>query len=92
MRKVVEKTKQQVKETKEAVFIQSFTLVNGAFALVAALAWNEAVKALIERVFPAGSDLVSKFIYAIGITVFVVFITRYLKQIETRFKQEPEQK
>lgn len=85
MGKVVEKTKKNVKETQVAVFSQTATLLNGALALIAALAWNEAVKAFIERFFPAGSTVISKFLYAITITVFVVIITRYIKKVEDKF-------
>lgn len=50
-----------------------------AFGLVAGLAWNDAVKALIEYLFPFGTNTLSaKFIYAILISLAVVIITSYL--------------
>jgi hypothetical protein len=49
------------------------------------LAWNEAIKALIEYLFPLGSNtLVAKFIYAFTITAFVVFLTSYLLKQENK--------
>jgi len=53
--------------------------ISAAFGLVAGLAWNDAVKALIEYVFPLSQNtLFAKFTYAVLITVFVVFATSYL--------------
>mgnify|MGYP001565613436 CR=1 FL=1 len=57
-----------------------------AFGLVAGLAWNEAIKALIDQFFPSsGNGILIKFIYAVIVTVVVVTITVYLvKLTETR--------
>lgn len=53
-----------------------------AFGLVAGLAWNEAIKALIEYFFPVqGNSLAAKFIYAILITLVVAVITMYLVRL-----------
>lgn len=50
-----------------------------AFGFVAGLAWNEAVKSLIDQVFPKSSNSVLiKFVYAIIVTIFIVIITAYL--------------
>lgn len=50
-----------------------------ALGLVAGFAWNEAIKSLIEYVFPAAQNgLVAKFVYAGLITLAVVIVTRYL--------------
>ena len=79
-----------LKATNKQVFLQTLALVNSAFALVAALAWNEAVKALIDHYFKSGSDLYSRFAYAIIITVFVVIISSRLTKLMQRFDPEPE--
>ncbi|MDP3974862.1 MAG: DUF5654 family protein [Candidatus Jorgensenbacteria bacterium] len=53
-----------------------------AFGLVAGLAWNEAIKALIEQLFPlAKNSLLAKFVYALIITFVVVFVSVYLVRI-----------
>lgn len=50
-----------------------------AFGLVAGLAWNEAVKALIDYLFPMSQNgLWAKFAYAVLITLVLVIITIYL--------------
>lgn len=58
---------------------QTVGYIATAFGLVAGLAWNDAIKAFIENIFPLGQGTMwAKFIYAVIITVFVVVITRYL--------------
>jgi len=53
-----------------------------AFGLVAALAWNDAIKILIEYFFPLKRNTVLiKFTYAILITFIVVIISIYLKRL-----------
>ncbi|RJQ14372.1 hypothetical protein C4553_01495 [Candidatus Parcubacteria bacterium] len=50
-----------------------------AFGFVAGLAWNEAIKALIESFFPlAKNTLTAKFGYAVIVTIVVVVLTMYL--------------
>lgn len=62
-------------------------LVTAAFGLVAALAWNEAIQQLIQTVYPAGDDLIGKFIYAVIITLLAVFITTRLAHVHDRLKR-----
>ena len=53
-----------------------------ALGLVAGLAWNEAIKALLDTFFSqAGNGVVVKFLYAIVVTVFIVVITVYLLRL-----------
>ncbi len=68
---------------------QIATYLTGAFGLVAALAWNEAVKALIDSFFPASKDTVfAKFLYAIVITTIVVLVTAHLLKLLEKKKEE----
>ncbi len=56
-----------------------------ALGLVAGLAWNEAIKALIERFFPVGtSTLLVRFSYAVLITIVVVVVSIYLTRLNKR--------
>lgn len=64
------------------------TLVAAGFGLVAALAWNDAIQALFNRLFPAQSGIVAKFLYAALITVIVVIVTTRLARIADRLKKE----
>ncbi len=58
------------------------------FGLVAALAWNEAVKTFIEeyvKPYTPGSGLVSQIIYAVIITLLAVTITYQLTVLKRKF-------
>jgi len=53
-----------------------------ALGLVAGLAWNDAIKSLIESLFPKNSNSITvKFIYALLITTVVVVVSTYLVKI-----------
>ena len=88
MSAIIEKARNHVRETKRHLFLQSLGLINGAFALVAALAWNEAIKGLIDKYFKAGSGLYSRFAYAVIITVIVVLVARYIDKFSKRYEEE----
>ncbi len=66
------------------------TLMTGAMGLVAALAWNDAIRKLFERIFgTAGSgDITAMFIYAIIVTAAIVLVTYRL----TRFAEKVRKK
>lgn len=52
--------------------------VTAGLGLVAGLAWNDAIKAAIEVAFPLEKNSVTaKFIYAVIITLVVVFVSTY---------------
>jgi hypothetical protein len=71
-RKELEAMKKQIKR-------QTLGYVIAAFGLVAGLAWNDAIKSLIEYLFPlAQNTLLAKFGYAALITAVVVAVTIYL--------------
>lgn len=53
-----------------------------ALGLVAGFAWNEAIKSLIEYIFPVGQNgLVARFVYAGLITLVVVIVSSYLMRL-----------
>ena len=83
--KIKEEQAKISKEVKE----RTISYIMAAFGLVAGLAWNEAIKDLIDQIFPrSGSGVLIKFTYAIVVTVFIVFITIYLvKFIEKKEAQ-----
>lgn len=56
-----------------------------ALGLVAGLAWNDAVKSLIENFFPAKEQTVwAKFTYAALLTLIVVILSIYLVRLFNR--------
>ncbi len=64
--------------------IQAITLLTGALGLVAALAWNEAVKALFAKIFGEANGLIAKFAYAIIVTIIIVWLTTHLAKLNVQ--------
>lgn len=57
------------------VFLQTMiTLASASLGLVAALAWNEAIKETIKIVLGAGENLAALYTYAILATVIAVVV------------------
>jgi len=61
------------------------------FSLVAALAWNDAIKLLFKEVFGMHEALWALFAYAIFVTILIVLITIYLSRL-LRIAKEKEKK
>lgn len=72
---------------KERVIDKLTTLVSSAFGLVAALAWNNAVKALIDEWFTIGNGIVAMFIYALTITIIAISVIVILEKISEEIKE-----
>ena len=66
------------------VFIQTMiALASASFGLVAALAWNEAIKATLVQL-GLGDDLVGLYSYAILATVLAIAVLVWLGKIAAR--------
>jgi len=78
------KIKNEIKKINEELKEKTLTLILGGFGLVAALAWNEAIKTLFETFFPKESALIGKFIYAIIVTIIVAVVSSRLTKISQK--------
>ena len=67
--------KESVNTVKGKVMTTVATLVTTAFGLIAALAWNDAIKAIIAQFFKAGNGVTGLIIYAVLITIIAVIAT-----------------
>jgi len=75
----IQKIKERGGEIKKEVKERTLSYIVAALGLVAGLAWNEAIKSLIEVLFPMSKNSIwVKFIYAILITMVIVIVTVYL--------------
>lgn len=82
LQKMKEIVMKEQKKIRKEVMEKMLNLATTAFGLVAALAWNDAVKALFEKVFgTAGEQIVAKFWYALIVTTLVVVVTVYLSRM-----------
>ncbi|HEX9931780.1 MAG TPA: DUF5654 family protein [Allosphingosinicella sp.] len=72
----------------QRAFIQTMiALASASLGLVAALAWNEAIKATLARL-GLGDDLVGLYTYAILATVLAIVILVWLGRIAARIGGE----
>jgi hypothetical protein len=88
--KIQELTKKE-EETLHVYFVEKVvTLMSGAMGLVAALAWNDAIRKLFERVFgtQGSGDITAMFIYAAIVTTAVIIVTYRLTRIVEKMKKK----
>lgn len=96
VKKVQNKNKQESEKLHLAIVRQMLQLATAGFGLVAALAWNEAVKVLINDYLKPyignGSGIISLLIYAIVITTLAVTVTYQLTKLIRRLEKKAEEK
>lgn len=81
-----------MKKTLRSEFLKTMTaLATAALGFVAALAWNDAIKAIINRFIHEGDGLASKIYYAVIVTALAVGVTYYLGKV-TQEESEKEEK
>ncbi len=87
------KLKKSEEEKLHVFFVDKvITLMTGAMGLVAALAWNDAMRKLFERVFgtQGSGDITAMFIYAAIITAAVVVVTYRLTRFAEKIKNKKD--
>ncbi|HKG68859.1 MAG TPA: DUF5654 family protein [Segetibacter sp.] len=72
------------KETTRTVLQSMIALASAALGLVAALAWNDAIKETIKQLLGGDESLSSKYIYAIFATVLAVIVVLILARIAAK--------
>ena len=80
--------KDHIKNTREVVKEKMLTLILGAFGLVAALAWNDAIQTLFKIIFPQSQGLIEKLSYAVLVTIIFALIALQLKKTSENVKEE----
>jgi len=70
--------KEKIQKKTSVVRDRILALMTAAFGLVAALAWNDAIKALFASLFGERSTIIAMFVYAILVTIIVVIVTTLL--------------
>jgi len=79
---IKEKLQHEKREIKKQVQKQLLTYIVASLGLIAGLAWNEAIKGLIEYIFPLSQNTIqAKFLYAIFMTILIVIISYYLARL-----------
>lgn len=72
------------KELRANIIGQITTFVTAAFGIVAALAWNEAVKAWLEYFIKTGKGVLAMTLYAVIVTVISVIAVMFLGWIRQK--------
>jgi uncharacterized membrane protein YidH (DUF202 family) len=73
---------------KQEVMDKIAALVTAAFGLVAALAWNDAIKAVFKEVFGTADAVGPMLIYAIMVTIIAVILTIVVARAAAKAKNE----
>ena len=82
MPNIKDQIKTRTKELQKEIRKSTVSYISAALGLVAGLAWNDAVRSLIEYVYPRGANtLLAKFIYAAIVTVIVVAVSIQLSKL-----------
>lgn len=83
---------QSIFDLPQAVVKQMLTLATSGFGLVAALAWNEVIKEIVDHYikpyFPDSYGLISLSIYAVVITALAVLITLQLSFLQAKLEKK----
>ncbi len=74
------------KKLKREIVEKMSTLVTAAFGLVAALAWNDAIKAVFNKVFENSDHIPAMLSYAVLATVLAVIITLWIGKVAEKLK------
>jgi hypothetical protein len=86
----IEKLREEKGRIKNEVRSRTVAALTTALGLVAGLAWNNAINALITEFFPSpGKNILALFIYAFLLTIVVAIFAYYLNRL---FSPPPDNK
>ncbi|KAF6242575.1 hypothetical protein C6988_07835 [Nitrosopumilus sp. b1] len=71
---------------REQILDKMSALITAAFGLVAALAWNDAIKAIFKEIFGTSDTLIPMVIYATIVTIIAVILTIIVARAVSRAK------
>lgn len=86
---MLKRIKEEQQRIRQEINEKTTGYILAALGLVAGLAWNEAIKSIIDTFFPIpGNDVVVKFAYAFIITAIIVVVTIYLARLTQKKEEE----
>jgi len=79
---LLDKIREDKRKVKEEVRSRTVTALTTALGLVAGLAWNNAINALITQFFPSpGKNIPALFLYAFLLTIAVAVLAYYMNRL-----------
>jgi len=76
--------KYEITRVRDNMKERIFTIVIASLGLIAALAWDDALKHLFEKIFGGEDTLVEQFIFAVVITGVAAVVSVYLEKIYSK--------
>ena len=73
---------------KGEVIEKTAALMTTAFGLVAALAWNGAIRAIVTEAFGDPDELAALLVYAVVVTIIAVVVTIWIAKVAEKAKRE----
>ena len=87
-KEIISSIKEHNKKIRIEVISKLSALITAGFGLVAALAWNDAIKSIVAKVFGSpGDQIIAMVIYALIITLVAVFATIWISRIAQKAKE-----
>jgi len=75
LKKTKEELKKEKEELKKETLARFTALITAAFGLVAALAWNDTIKALFIQIFGKAETFWAMLVYAVIVTLIAIIVT-----------------
>jgi len=93
IKKRIKDAKEDAEEFASKVWEKVTGYLIAASGLVAGLAWNDAIKAIIEQFWPLAKDgAKAQIVYAVAMTVLVVLVTAVFVKLSKKNQKKEETK
>lgn len=74
-----------LEEAKKAIRTRTLGYIAGGLGLVAGLAWNDAIRSLIDHLLPSNSgSIFAKLLYALVVTTVVAVLISYIERLSSK--------
>ncbi len=74
-----------LEEARKAIRTRTLGYIAGGLGLVAGLAWNDAIRSLIDQLLPnSGGSVLAKLFYALVVTIVVAVLLSYVERLSAK--------